>query len=93
MTAFDELSDEGKRQKIAAHLSSPLGYPVPASWVRWMMPESLTVRDDGRDKMIGGLAAIQKLCCSYYVEPKPDMDKLIQDIWREANFAMIEGKK
>lgn len=37
MTAFDQLSDEGKMQKIKAHISE--GWPVPAGWVRWLMTD------------------------------------------------------
>jgi len=33
---------------------------------------------------------IRDLCASYYKEPKPNTQTLIQDIWRTANFAEID---
>jgi hypothetical protein len=38
MTAFADLSPEGKRQKLAQHLET--GHPVPASWVEWVLGET-----------------------------------------------------
>jgi hypothetical protein len=37
--AFDGLSPEGKLSKIRQHLNSPLGYPVPSKWVRWLVEQ------------------------------------------------------
>ena len=42
MTAFADLSPEGKRQKLAQHLDT--GHPVPAPWVEWLWAENVTLR-------------------------------------------------
>jgi len=41
--AFEHLSREGKFNKIREHLESPLGYPVPAPWVEWLLGELGTI--------------------------------------------------
>lgn len=37
MTAFSELSEEGRMQKIRHHLSQDGAHPVPAPWVEWLL--------------------------------------------------------
>jgi hypothetical protein len=44
--AFENLSREGKINKIREHLQQPGGYPVPAPWVKWLLSERGYVSTD-----------------------------------------------
>lgn len=54
MTAFDDLTPEGRLQKIAAHI--PTGHPVPEDWVAWLVQQGFG--DAIESDYVGGRARV-----------------------------------
>lgn len=65
MSAFENLSPEGKLQKIRQHLDGS-GHPVPAPWVEWLLANGqdgkpAVDRDEIESRVDGIVAAVANL--------------------------------
>lgn len=86
--AFENLSREGKTNKIREHLalSEKTGYPVPAPWVKWLLEERGYV---GTDVVVDAARAtreVYKHLATKLGARHPDSISLVNEMKRAATM-------